>query len=114
MEDAGKAQLLGALLQRGTAIGYNDEVFGDLIHSSHCADAIEEIFHEDVGFQRTAGFGGDDEQRLAEIDRPCDRLDLCRIGAVQYVEARPARLSPESLTQDFRTQARPAHPEQYD
>ncbi len=76
MEDMGKAQLLGAALQRGTGIGHRDEVFAGLILASHRAGTVEKICHEDVGLQRAAGFGGDDEQRLAEIDRQFDRLDL--------------------------------------
>ena len=76
------------------------------------ADAVEEILHENVWFERTAGFGGDHKQRRAEIDRPLDRPDLCGIGAIEHVEARPARLRPESLGQHLRTQARAAHAEQ--
>ena len=85
-----------------------------LFLAAHRADAVEEIVHENVGLERAAGFGGDDEQRLAEIDRPLDRLDLCGIGAVQHVEARPTRLPPEGRAQHFRTEARAAHAQQDD
>jgi hypothetical protein len=112
MKNMSKAQLLGSLLQRGTGIGYRDEVFTGLIQASHRGDTVEKIFHENVGFQSAAGFGGDDEQRRAEIDRPFERLDLFGIGAVQHVEARPTRLLSEGLAEHFRPQARPSHPQQ--
>ena len=73
--------------------------------ASHGADAVEKIFQENVGFERTAGLGGNDKQRLAEINRPLDRPDLCGIGTVEHVKARPTRLRPESRAQDFRTEA---------
>jgi len=69
MEDIGEAQLPGASLQRGTGIGHRDEVFAGLVQPSRRTDAIEEIVHENVGLQRAAGFGRDDEQRLGEINR---------------------------------------------
>ena len=112
MKNMSKAQLLGSLLQRGTGIGYRDEVFTGLIQASHRGDTVVKIFHENVGFQGAAGFGGDDEQRRAEIDRPFERPDLFGIGAVQHVEARPTRLPSEGLAEHFRPQARPSHPQQ--
>ena len=106
----GKAKLLGASLQWGSGIGDRDEVLTGLILASHRPDALEEIFHENVGFERTAGFGGDDEQRFAEINRPLDRPDLCGICTVQHVEAWPAGLRSERFAEHFGSQARPSHP----
>ena len=78
----GKAQLLRSSLQGGAGIGHCNEVFAGLVLASHRADAIEEIVHEDVGLERAARFGRDDEKRLAEIHCPFDRLDLSGICAV--------------------------------
>jgi hypothetical protein len=72
-------------------------VLADFFLTSHRADAVEKIVHENIGFERAAGFGGDDKQRLADINRLLDRLDLRGIGAVEHVEARPTRLPPEGL-----------------
>jgi hypothetical protein len=104
-----EAELIGASLQRGSRIGYGDEVLTGLVLASQRADAVEEIVQENIGFQRAAGLGGDDEQRLAEVDRLLDRLDLGGVGAVQHVEMRPARLPLEGLAQHLRPQARTAH-----
>ena len=88
--------------------------FAGLVRTAHRAGAVEEIIHEDIGLERAAGFAGDDEQRLGEVDRLFDGLDLRRIGAVEHVEARPAGLIAEGFAQHFRPQARPAHAQQHD
>src|SRR6185312_4845948 len=56
----------------------------------------------------------DDKQRFFEIDRLLDRPDLCGISAVQHVETWPAGPRIECFAEHFRTQARPAHPQEHE
>ena len=66
----------------------------------------------DVGFERAAGFAGNDEERLSEVDLLFDAADLCRVGGVEYMQAREAGRLPEGQGEHFRAQARSAHAEQ--
>src|ERR1035437_38308 len=95
VENMSKAKLLGTSLQRRSGIGDRDEVFAGFVLALYRANPVEEIVQENVWLQRAAGFGRDDEQRLAEIDGMFDRLDLSGVAAVQHVEARPAGLPSE-------------------
>ena len=103
--------------------------FGDLLHfrpgsvmamkrlpassaPTVCFDALEEILLEDIGLERAAGFAGNDEQRLREIDLVLEGFDLRGIGGVEHVQlGKPWNLA-EGHAQHFRAQARAAHAEQ--
>ena len=74
--------------------------------------ALEEVLLVDVGFERAAGFAGNDKERFGEVDLFFDAPDLRRIGRVEYVQAREAGRLREGQRQHFRTKAGSAHAEQ--
>ena len=77
-----------------------------------CLHPFEEILLEDIRFERGAGFAGDDEQRLGQIDFVFERLDLRRIGGIEHVQFGEAGDLAEGHRQNFRAQARSAHAQQ--
>ncbi len=114
VKDMSKANLARALLQRRAGVGHRDEMVASPLLALQCDDAVEKVVQEDIGLQRTAGLGGDDEQSIAELDRALNRLDLLRVGAVQHVEAWPPQRPLEGLAENRGTEARTAHPQKDD
>ncbi len=82
------------------------------IFLEHIRNPLEEILLEDVRLQRRSRLARHDEHRILQIDRLLHRLHLFRIGRIQDVQRRVARLFAERHRGYFRTQARPAHPQQ--
>ena len=111
-EDAREAQFFGALLQRGALVGHGDKMLAGLLASAQGRDALEEIVQQNVGLERAAGFRRHDHQCLTKVERRLGRGNLRRIGAVEHVQLRPARLGPECLGKDFGREARTAHAEE--
>ena len=66
-----------------------------LSRRSSLLHALEEILLVNVRLEGAAGFAGDDEERLGEVDFLFDVLDLRRVGGVKNVQAREAWSLPE-------------------
>ena len=111
VEDAGKALLGRNLLQRRAGIGDGDEAMTGLVLADRFGDAIEEIILHRVRLGGAAGFAGDDEQRVGEIDRILHRAHLRGIGGIEHVQLREAGFFGERFRQHFRPEARSAHAE---
>src|SRR5207244_2167617 len=103
----------GRLFERGARIGDRDEPRRRLRLAERGRGAIPEILLEDIGLERAAGLAGDDEQRAFQVDRAFDTADLRRVGRVEYLQSGKTGLGAESLGENFRPEARPAHTEQY-
>ncbi len=80
VEDAGKALFGRDLLQRRAGIGHRDEAMPGLVGADRFRHALEEIILHHVGFGGAAGFAGDDEQGVGNVDRGLQVADLRRIG----------------------------------
>ena len=111
VEDAGKALLGRDLLQRRAGIGDGDEAMAGLVLADGLGDAIEEIILHHVRLGGAAGFAGDDEQRVGEIDLLLHRAHLRGIGRIEHVQLREAGFLREGFRQHFRPEARSAHAE---
>ena len=111
MENAGKALLGRHLLQRRAGIGHRDEAVAGLVLADRLRHAIVEIILHRVRLGGAAGFAGDDEQRLLDVDCLLHRTHLRRIGGVEHAQFGKARLLREGLRQHFRPEARAAHAE---
>ena len=74
--------------------------------------AIEKILLVDVGFERAAGFAGDDADGAAEVDVLFEGFDLRGIGGIEHVQFRIASDFAEGQAQDLRTKAGAAHSKQ--
>src|ERR1019366_4235123 len=94
IKDVAEAVALGDQLHLRAGICDRDKAAARLvfifIRAHGLLHALEEILLVDVRFKRAAGFAGDDEERLGEINLLLDALDLRRIGRVEYVQAREA------------------------
>ena len=111
VEDAGKALLGRNLLQRRAGIGDGDEAMAGLVLADGLGDAIEEIILHHVRLGGAAGFAGDDEQRVGEIDRILHRAHLRGIGGIEHMQFREAGFLRKGFRQHFRPEARAAHAE---
>ncbi|MGY4314565.1 hypothetical protein ACVWW1_003892 [Bradyrhizobium sp. JR3.5] len=111
VEDTGKALLDRDLLQRRAGVGHRDEAMAGLVLADRLGHPVEEIVLHHVRLGRAARFGGDDEQRLGDVDILLHRAHLRRIGGVEHVQPREAGLVREGLRQHLRPEARSAHAE---
>ena len=93
-------------------ISNRNEMAAGLIRAHHLLRAVEKILLENVGFERAAGLAGNDKKSPRNIDLAFDRLDLRRIGRVEYVKIRVPGGFAKGHAQHFRAQARSAHAEQ--
>ena len=84
LERAAEAVLLGEVEQRWSP--------GSVIEHEVRAVALQrvEVLEQRDRLDRPAGLGGDEEQRLREVDLALDGLDLQRLGGVEHVQAQPA------------------------
>ena len=113
VEDAGKTLLGRDLLQRRAGIGHRDEAVAGLVGADGLGHPREEIILHRVGLGGAAGFAGDDEHGVGEVDRGLQGADLRGIGRIQHMQFREAGLLREGLRQHFRTEARSAHAEHH-
>ncbi len=111
VEGAGKALPGRDLLQRRAGIGHRDEAVAGRFGADRLGDALEEIVLHCVRLGGAAGFAGDDEQRLLDVDLLFHRADLRRIGGVEHMKLREAVLLREGFGQHFGPEARAAHAE---
>ncbi len=95
-------------------VGDGDEAAAGFVGANSLLHALEEILLIDVGFERAAGFAGNDEEGLGEIDFLFDGADLCRVGGIENVQAREARSLREGELRAPRAKAGTAHAEQKD
>ena len=102
------------LLHGRARVGHGDEVPAGLIGADRLGHAMVEVVLEDIGLERRAGLGRDDEQAAGEVDRPLDRPHLVGVGRIQHMEFGPAGLAAEGFLQHGGAQARAAHAEQHD
>ena len=107
-----KVLRLGRLLQRRAWIGDGDKMPAGFRFADRVGDALEKVILENIRLGRGARLARHDEQRLAEIERAFDRLDLRRHGGVENAQARKVLFVAEHRRQDFRAEARAAHAEQ--
>ncbi len=80
MEDAGKALFGRNLLQRRAGIGHRDKAMAGLVGADGLGDPREEVILHRVGLGGAAGFAGDDEHGIGEIDRALQGANLRGIG----------------------------------
>ena len=111
MEGTGKALPGCHLLQRRAGIGHRDEAVAGLVLANRLCHAVVEIILHRIRLGGAAGLAGYDEQRLGDIDRLLHRAYLRRIGGIEHVQLRKARLSRKSFRQHFGPEARSAHAE---
>ena len=64
-------------------IGDRDEVAGGVADAHRLLRALKEVAEEGVRFGRRPRLGGDDEQRLFDVETVVERLDLLRVGGVE-------------------------------
>ncbi len=76
--------------QRRAGIGDGDEARAGAGGAQRLLGALVEIRLEDVGLRGRARLAGDDEQRVLDVDRIVERLDLRRVGGVEHMQLRPA------------------------
>ena len=114
VEDAQELGVLRFLLQLGAGVGDGDEVVGGVAAADDLLHALEEVAHERVRLGRRAGFRGHDEDRLGDVERLVERLDLLRVGRVEHVELRVAGPLAERLAQDVGRERAAAHAQHRD
>ncbi len=103
--------VLRDVLHLRTRIGDGNEAISGFLLTNGFLHACEEILFIDVGFERAAGFAGDDEERVLQIDLCFDRLDLRGIGGIENVQLGKSVDFTEGEPQDFRAKARASHAE---
>ena len=68
VKDVAEAVALGDQLHLRAGIGDGDEVAARFVAAHRLLHALEEILLVDVGFERAAGFAGNDEERSGEVE----------------------------------------------
>ena len=111
VEDARKTLFGRDLLQRRAGIGHRDETMPGLLGADRLGDAGEEIILHHVRLGGAAGFAGDDEDGVGEVDLRLQAAHLRRIGGIEHMQFREAGLLRKGLGQYFRPEARSAHAE---
>ena len=111
-ENMQKAIRLRHLLHLRSRIGDRDELAAGFRRAHGLLGALEKILLENVGFERAARLAGNDEERLRNINQMLERFHLGGIGRIEHVQGREVRGPAERHAQNFRAQARSAHPEQ--
>jgi hypothetical protein len=104
--------LAGRIRQGTTRVGNGNEVLPRVFGtegSDHAAIARSE---ERERLDGSTGFGGDDEERLRQVQRSNRRGDRVGVRAVEHVEVQITGLGAEDPVKHFRRQARAAHAEQ--
>ena len=91
VEDVAEAVVLGDLLHLGAGVGDGDEMAARLLGAHGLLHLIEEVLLEDIGLEGGAGFAGDDDERIGEIDLVAGRPDLLGVGGVDDAEGREIR-----------------------
>ena len=112
-ENMHKAVSPGALLQAGPGICNGNKALRRLFRSQHVGQTLQEIGHENVRFQRTTRFTGNNKRRMRSINRRFNGPDLTRVGRIQHDQLRKARLLPKRSRDHFRGHTGTPHPQQH-
>src|SRR5579862_973834 len=102
----------GDLLHFGTGVGDGNEAAANEFFADGLFYACKKVLFEDIGFQRAAGFAGNDTEGFLEVELFLQRFNLNGIGGIQNVQFGEARDFAESHAQNFGAEAGAAHAEQ--
>ncbi len=107
--DLTEMRLAREFFELGAGIGNGDEMLRCAFLVQPLTDARKEILHEDIRFERRAGFARDDEQCPSDIDFLFQCRDLRRIGRIEHEQPGISLGLPESHGQHFGAHAGPTH-----
>ena len=102
MKDVAKLICFRFFFELRSRIGDRNETAAGFLRPDRLLNAIEEILFEDVWLERAAGFAGNDEQRLCQVNLAFECLDLRGIGRVEHMKPRETWNLTKSLFQNFR------------
>ena len=114
MEDVHKPVCSRPFIQTGPRICYGDKMTHRCFSTDRFSQKLQEIGHENIGFQRTTRLAGDNKRCVFKVNHGFHRLNLRRIGRVQHDQLGITRLLPEGLGDDLGCHAGTTHPQQHD
>ena len=109
MENVSEVICFRYLLQLRSRIRDSDETAASFIRAHSALYAFKEVLFENIWFQRTSRFAGDNEQRFCKIYFLLECLDLSGIGGIKNIQLGIARNPTEGEGKHLGTQARSAH-----
>jgi hypothetical protein len=90
MEDMPKIVGLRDLLHLRSRISDRHEVAACFVRANNLLSFLKEKLFENIWFQRTARFTGNNEQSFRDINLVFEGLHLCWIRRIEHMQLRPA------------------------
>ena len=109
-EDAADPKATHEGFQTATGIGDSDEVLACGFETEFFDSMVEEVFEEGEGFDRAAGFGGNNIEGMGGVEGAGVFEDIAGMGAVEDMKVERVELA-EDFGEDFRGEAGATHAE---